>query len=85
MNKKTAEPSVPAEIMEKIQALNQLLADAAQLYDDIFGWYEKEIHSYNPTVNASDELFDPSTTSVSGISYLEIMEGLSIVQTFNED
>lgn len=84
MNKKTSKPSVPAEIMDKIQTLNTLLTDASQLYNDIFDWYEKELHSYNPTVNASDELFDPSTTHVSGISYLEIMEGLSIVQTFNE-
>lgn len=84
MNKKASKPSVPAEIMDKIQTLNVLLTDAAQLYDDIFDWYEKELHSYNLTVNASDELFDPSTIHVSGISYLEIMEGLSIVQTFNE-
>lgn len=81
MNKKTSNPSVPAEIMDKIQTLNALLTDAAQLYDD---WYEKNLHSYNPIVNASDELFDPSTTHVSDISYREIMEGLSIVQTFNE-
>lgn len=41
MNKKTSKPSVPAEIMDKIQTLNALLTDAAQLYNDIFDWYKK--------------------------------------------
>ena len=85
MKKKTTEPFIPEDIMEKIQQLENLLDTASDLYDQIFEWYDQELKSYNPSVNASDELFDPgSGTVVPYISHLSILEGLSIVQTFNE-
>lgn len=85
MSKKTSEPSIPAEIMEKIQQLEHTLDIASDLYDQIFDWYDQELKSYDASANASDELFAPeSGTIVPYISQLAILEGLSIVQTFNE-
>lgn len=71
--------------MDKIHQLEHLLNTASALYDRIFEWYDQKLKSYDPSVNASDELFDPeSGTIVPYISHLSILEGLSIVQTFNE-
>lgn len=85
MNKKTSDPYIPEDIMDKIHQLGNILDAASDLYDQIFDWYDQELKSYNPAVSASDELFDPdSGTIVPYISHLSILEGLSIVQTFNE-
>ena len=71
--------------MDKIHQLEHLLNTASDLYDQIVEWYDQELKSYDPSVSASDELFDPgSGTIVPYISHLSILEGLSIVQTFNE-
>lgn len=85
MSKKTTEPWIPTDIMEKIHQLESLLDTASDLYNQIFDWYEKELKSYDPAASASDELFDPGTGSfVPRISPLAILEGLSILQTSNE-
>ncbi len=85
MNLKTDEPFVPENIKEKINKLQSLLDQAADLYNDIYEWYDCELKSYNPKAAADDELFDPGTgTVVEGIDYLAVMESLSVLQTANE-
>ena len=61
VNKKITEPRIPDEIREKIEHLNNLLNIASGLYDEIIDWYDKELKSYDPYVNALDELFHPGT------------------------
>lgn len=82
---KIQEPSVPDNIREKIRQLHDTLEQAQELYDDILDWYDHELKTYDPSVNALMELFHPGTGCVvEGISYHAIMEGLSILQTSNE-
>lgn len=85
MNHKNNEPFVPDNIQTKIQQLHDLLEGAQELYDEIFDWYDHELKIYDPSVDASMELFDPGTGHVvEGISYHAVMEGLSTLQTANE-
>ena len=85
MKLKTDEPFVPENIRVKINKLQALLDQAADLYNDIYEWYDRELKSYNPNASADDELFDPGTgTVVEGIDYLAVMESLSELQTANE-
>ncbi len=85
MKPKTDEPFVPENIRVKINKLQSLLDQAADLYNDIYEWYDRELKSYDPTAAADDELFDPGTgTVVEGIDCLAIMESLSELQTANE-
>ncbi len=85
MNPKTDTPSVPDGIRTKIQQLHDLLEDAQGIYDEIFDWYDQELKSYDPSADASMELFDPGTGCVvEGISYHVVMDGLCILQTANE-
>ena len=85
MKLKTDEPFVPENIRVKINKLQALLDQAADLYNDIYEWYDRELKSYNPNASADDELFDPGTgTVVEGIDYLVVMESLSELQTANE-
>ncbi|WP_242997715.1 hypothetical protein [Enterocloster clostridioformis] len=73
------------DIRAKINGLQSLLDHAADLYSDIYSWYDSELKSYDPKATADDELFDPGTgTVVEGIDYLSIMESLSELQTANE-
>ncbi len=82
---KIQEPSVPDNIQEKIRQLHDSLEEAQELYDEIIDWYDHELKTYDPSVNALMELFDPGTGCVvEGISYHAIMEGLSILQTSSE-
>lgn len=82
---KTDDPFVPEDIRAKINGLQSLLDHAADLYSDIYSWYDSELKSYDPKATADDELFDPGTgTVVEGIDYLSIMESLSELQTANE-
>ncbi|WP_346905048.1 hypothetical protein [Faecalicatena contorta] len=68
MKLKTDEPFVPENIRVKINKLQALLDQAADLYNDIYEWYDRELKSYNPNASADDELFDPGTgTVVEGI------------------
>lgn len=84
MKFKTDTPSVPDHIQEKIQQLHELLDEAQNLYDEIFDWYDHELKTYDPSADASMELFAPGTRRVvEGISYHAVMEGLSILQTAN--
>lgn len=86
MKLKTDEPFVPENIRVKINKLQALLDQAADLYNDIYEWYDRELKSYNPNASADDELFDPGTgTVVEGIDYLAVMESLSELQTANEE
>lgn len=85
MKLKTDDPFVPEDIRAKINELQSLLDHAADLYSDIYSWYDSELKSYDPKATADDELFDPGTgTVVEGIDYLSIMESLSELQTANE-
>ncbi|MCD7790143.1 MAG: hypothetical protein LUH55_06295 [Bacteroides thetaiotaomicron] len=85
MSKKTTPPYVPVTIRNKIEQLDELLQSANSLYEEIFDWYDAELKSYDSGSNALDELFSPNGSYVvPAISYNAIMEGLSIVQTFNE-
>ncbi len=85
MSKKTAPPYVPVAIRDKLEQLDELLQSANSLYEDIFDWYDAELKSYDSGADALDELFSPNGSYVVPvISYDAIMEGLSIVQTFNE-
>ena len=85
MKPKTDEPFVPENIRVKINKLQSLLDQAADLYNDIYEWYGCELKSYDPEAAADDELFDPGTgTAVEGIDYLAVMESLSVLQTANE-
>ena len=85
MKLKTDDPFVPEDIRAKINGLQSLLDHAADLYSDIYSWYDSELKSYDPKATADDELFDPGTgTVVEGIDYLSIMESLSELQTANE-
>ena len=64
---------------------NITLEEAQELYNEILDWYDHELKTYDPSVNALMELSDPGTGCVvEGISYHSIMEGLSILQTSNE-
>ena len=82
MKLKTDDPFVPEDIRAKINGLQSLLDHAADLYSDIYSWYDSELKSYDPKATADDELFDPGTgTVVEGIDYLSIMESLSELQT----
>ena len=75
MKLKTDDPFVPENIRVKINELQALLDRAADLYSDIYDWYDRELKSYDPKATADDELFDPGTgTVVEGIDYLAIME-----------
>ena len=85
MKLKTDDPFVPENIRVKINGLQSLLDRAADLYSDIYDWYDRELKSYDPKATADDELFDPGTgTVVEGIDYLAIMESLSELQTAND-
>ena len=85
MGLKIQEPSVPDDIQEKIRQLHETLEEAQELYNEILDWYDHELKTYDPSVNALMELSDPGTGCVvEGISYHSIMEGLSILQTSNE-
>ncbi len=85
MKLKTDEPFVPENIRVKINKLQALLDQAADLYNDIYEWYDCELKSYDPKASADDELFDPGTgIVVEGIDYLAVMESLSGLQTANE-
>ena len=85
MKFKTDEPHIPASIQEKIKLLSEYFEKSQILYDEIFEWYDAELKSYDSSANASDELFDPSNGYlIEGISELEILEGLSKLQVFNE-
>lgn len=85
MKPRTDSPSVPDDIQIKIRQLHDLLEDAQGLYDEIFNWYDLELKSYDSSVDASMELFDPGTGCVvEGISYHAVMDGLCILQTANE-
>ena len=85
MKLKTDDPFVPEDIRAKINGLQSLLDHAADLYSDIYSWYDSELKSYDPKATADDELFDPGTgTVVEGIDYLSFMESLSELQTANE-
>lgn len=85
MKLKTDDPFVPDDIRVKINELQSLLDHAADLYSDLYDWYDSELKSYDPTATADDELFDPGTgTVVEGSDYLPIMESLSEFQTANE-
>ena len=85
MKLKTDDPFVPEDIRAKINGLQSLLDHAADLYSDIYSWYDSELKSYDPKATTDDELFDPGTgTVVEGIDYLSIMESLSELQTANE-
>lgn len=85
MSKKTTPPYVPNEIKSKIDQLHALLEDANSIYEEIFDWYDSELKSYDSKSNALDELFSPNGSYVvPSISYEAIVEGLSIVQAFNE-
>ena len=80
MKLKTDDPFVPEDIRAKINGLQSLLDHAADLYSDIYSWYDSELKSYDPNATA-----DPGTgTVVEGIDYLSIMESLSELQTANE-
>lgn len=48
MKLKTDEPFVPENIRVKINKLQALLDQAADLYNDIYEWYDRELKSYNP-------------------------------------
>lgn len=39
MNKKTSDPYIPEDIMDKIHQLGNILDAASDLYDQIFDWY----------------------------------------------
>ena len=83
MKLKTDDPFVPENIRVKINELQSLLDRAADLYSDIYDWYDRELKSYDPKATADDELFDPGTgTVVEGIDYLAIMESLSELDIF---
>ena len=85
MSKKITEPRIPDEIREKIEHLNNLLNIASGLYDEIIDWYDKELKSYDPYVNVLDELFHPGTgIIVPYVSSVAMLDGLTILQTFNE-
>ncbi len=85
MKLRTDDPFVPEVIRAKINELQSLLDHAADLYSDIYDWYDSELKSYDPKATADNELFDPGTgTIVEGIDYLSIMESLSALQTANE-
>ncbi len=85
MKLKTDEPFVPENIRVKINKLQALLDQAADLYNDIYEWYDCELKSYDPKASADDELFDPGTgIVVEGIDYLAVMESLSELKTANE-
>lgn len=85
MKLKTDDPFVPEDIREKINELQSLLDHAADLYSDIYDWYDSELKSYDSEAAADDELFDPGTgIVVEGINYLSIMEALSVLQVANE-
>ena len=73
------------EVCHEAKNRQSLLDHAADLYSDIYSWYDSELKSYDPKATADDELFDPGTgTVVEGIDYLSIMESLSELQTANE-
>ena len=55
---------VPEDIRAKINGLQSLLDHAADLYSDIYSWYDSELKSYDPKATADDELFDPGTGTV---------------------
>lgn len=79
------DPFVPEDIRTKINEMLSLLVHAADLYRDIYDWYDRELKSYDPKATADDERFDPGTgTVVEGIDYLSIVESLSELQTDNE-
>lgn len=85
MKLKTDDPFVPEDIKIKINELQSLLDQAADLYSDIYDWYDSELKSYDPKATAEDELFNPGTgIVVEGIAPLAIMESLSVLQTANE-
>lgn len=85
MKLKTDDPFVPEDIKVKINELQSLLDQAADLYSDIYDWYDSELKSYDPKATAEDELFNPGTgIVVEGIDPLAIMESLSVLQTANE-
>ena len=85
MSKKITEPQIPDEILEKIEHLNNLLDIASGLYDEITDWYDMELKSYEPSANALDELFHPGTgIIVPYVSSAAMLDGLTILQTFNE-
>lgn len=85
MKLKTDDPFVPENIKVKINELQSLLDQAADLYSDIYDWYDSELKSYDPKATAEDELFNPGTgIVVEGIAPLAIMESLSVLQTANE-
>lgn len=84
MKLKTDDPFVPEDIKIKINELQSLLDQAADLYSDIYDWYDSELKSYDPKATAEDELFNPGTgIVVEGIAPLAIMESLSVLQTAN--
>lgn len=85
MKLKTDDPFVHEDIKVKINELQSLLDQAADLYSDIYDWYDSELKSYDPKATAEDELFNPGTgIVVEGIAPLAIMESLSVLQTANE-
>ena len=85
MSKKTTPPYIPSEIRNEIEQLDAMLESANSIYEEIFDWYDAELKSYDPGSDALDELFSPNGSYVvPAISLDAIMEGLSVVQTFNE-
>ena len=48
MKLKTDDPFVPEDIRAKINGLQSLLDHAADLYSDIYSWYDSELKSYDP-------------------------------------
>ncbi len=85
MKTKTSEPHIPDEILEKTRYLKKLLDQASNVYDEIIDWYDKELKTYDPEADATHELYDPGTgIVVKYISCDSMLEGISILQTFNE-
>lgn len=85
MKSRTDKPSVPEDVIRKILQLTELLDEAQDLYDDIFEWYDTELKKYDRNADASSELFDPGNGYVvERISYDNIMEGLTTIQTESE-
>lgn len=60
MKLKTDVPFMPENIRSKINELQSLLDQAADLRSDICDWYDGELKSYDPKVSVGDELFDPA-------------------------
>lgn len=78
MKLKTVNPFVPEDIRAKINELQSLLEHAADLYSDIYDWYDSELKSYDPKATADDELFDPGTGTVVEGDRLPVNHGIPV-------